>query len=88
MEEKKNTRIQLDDEMLEDVNGGTLKLIVSQSGSSIKWYDTDFNVIGTYTVSEANIRNVYTFLKGPYWNLDAGKRDEQALAYMRDQGWL
>ena len=88
MEENKKNRVALDDDMLEKVTGGTLKLFAKSSGSSVRQYDVDMNCIGVYEVADENVYNIYTFLTTQYWDLEVGRRDEQALDYMRAQGWI
>ena len=78
----------LDDNLLEEVVGGTLNLVARNGVGTLNQKDVNNNIIGTYAVTDGNLRNVADMLKGPYWNFEAGKRDEQCLAYMKAKGWI
>lgn len=81
-------RFQLDENMMEDVVGGTLKCSVSPSGVSLTQYDDNHNVIGKWPVPEAHAMDVYKAMQSTYWTFEAGKRDEQCLAYFKSNGWI
>ena len=81
-------RINLDDNMLEDVVGGTLKCSVTNSGGTVYQFNDDHVVIGKWPVNSGHEMEVYTTMQTTYWTFEAGKRDEQCLAYMKGKGWI
>jgi len=81
-------RISLDDNMLDDVVGGTLKCSVTSSGGTLYQYNDDHDVIGKWTVKSGHEIDVYKAMQSTYWTFEAGKRDEQCLAYFSSNGWI
>lgn len=81
-------RISLDDNMLDDVVGGTLKCSVTSSGGTLTQYNDDHDVIGKWAVKPGHEIDVYKAMQSTYWTFEAGKRDEQCLAYLSSKGWI
>ena len=81
-------KIQLDENMLEDVTGGTLSCVVTPKGATLYQYDDNHNKIGQWSVPDEHAMDVYKAMQSTYWTFEAGKRDEQCLNYFKSQGWI
>lgn len=81
-------RIQLNESALEEVTGGTLHCDVTPNGATLYQYNDDHQVIGTWKVPDDHALEVYKALQSTYWTFEAGKRDEQCLAYFKSNGWI
>lgn len=87
MEEKKNARVQLNDEAVEEVSGGLLALKQVNGQYVVQLRDGDFNIVASYPVIHG-VRTVNQLLQDMYWSFDAGHRDNQMLAYLQQNGYI
>lgn len=81
-------RIQLNEEVLEDITGGTLHCDVTPNGATLYQYNDKHTVIGQWKVPGEHAYDVYKALQSTYWTFEAGKRDEQCLSYFKTNGWI
>lgn len=86
MEDKK-TRIQLDDDTVEEVTGGLLSLKKVDGQYVVQLRDADFNVVSSYPVKKS-VRTVNSLLQEMYWSFEAGHRDNQMLSYLQSNGYI
>lgn len=85
--EEKNARIQLDDEMVEEVSGGLLSLKNVDGQYVVQVRDADFNVVYSYPVKKG-VRKVNSLLQEMYWTFEEGHRDNQMIAYLQQNGYI
>lgn len=81
-------RIQLNENQMEDVVGGTLHCVVTPNGVTLYQYNDNHDIIGQWNVPEAHALEVYKALQSTYWTFEAGKRDAQCLEYFQVNGWI
>ena len=81
-------RFQINDNMMEEVIGGTLGCSVTPNGAVLSQYNDNHEVINQWNVPDAHAYEVYTALQSTYWTFEAGKRDEQCLQYFASNGWI
>lgn len=81
-------RMQLQEEELENVVGGTLHCDVTPNGATLYQYNDAHQVIGKWKVPNEHALDVYKAIQTTYWTFEAGKRDEQCLAYFQSNGWI
>ena len=81
-------RVELKDEALDKVVGGTLHCDVTPNGVTLYQYNDNHSVIGQWAVPNEHAMDVYKALQTTYWTFEAGKRDEQCLDYFRSNGWI
>lgn len=87
MEDKKNRRVKLDDEIVDEVSGGGTFLKKVDGTYVVQVRDANFNILASYPVKK-NVPAVNTLLQEKYWSFEAGQRDSQMIDYLQSNDFI